>query len=126
MERRFTAAAATALAASAAYPAMQWLAYAERGYHAIGGEEALLAFGLFIALLTVAGGGQNGRNGKGAKRECGIKKNGLPESKPPCTESEQRGMDHFDASKAYHSQAGMSTERAKIMSQANPMGRLGR
>jgi hypothetical protein len=40
----------------AIYPFMNHLAYQERGYHAIGGEEMLLIFGLFAAVMIILHG----------------------------------------------------------------------
>lgn len=55
MKTRIIKAAVTAILSLALYPLTNLLALAERGYQAIGGEEALLVFGLFAAAYIAAG-----------------------------------------------------------------------
>ncbi len=55
MKTRIIKAAVTAILSLALYPLTNLLAAAERGYQAIGGEEALLIFGLAAALYILAG-----------------------------------------------------------------------
>ncbi len=55
MKTRIIKAAVTAILSLALYPLTNLLALAERGYQAIGGEEALLIFGLFAAAYIAAG-----------------------------------------------------------------------
>ncbi len=55
MKFRIIKAAVTAILSLALYPLTNLLALAERGYQAIGGEEALLIFGLAVALYIFAG-----------------------------------------------------------------------
>ncbi len=55
MKTRIIKAAVTAILSVALYPLTNLLALAERGYQAIGGEEALLIFGLAAALYILAG-----------------------------------------------------------------------
>ncbi len=56
MKKRIFAAAIVAAVSAAVYPFMEQTATAERGYSAIGGEEILLAFGIFLAIYILAGG----------------------------------------------------------------------
>jgi hypothetical protein len=51
--KRIIAAIATAAVSVAIYPIMNRLAVAERGYDAFGGEEMLLVFGIFAALMIL-------------------------------------------------------------------------
>ncbi len=55
MKTRIIKSAVTAILSLALYPLTNLLALAERGYQAIGGEEALLVFGLAAALYILAG-----------------------------------------------------------------------
>ncbi len=55
MKTRIIKSAVTAILSLALYPLTNLLALAERGYQAIGGEEALLIFGLAAALYILAG-----------------------------------------------------------------------
>lgn len=56
MKKRIIAAAIIAAISCAVYPIMELYAVVERGYSAIGGEEALLVFGILIAIYTLIGG----------------------------------------------------------------------
>ncbi len=84
MKKRIIAAAILAIAAIAAYPALNRLAVLERGYDAFGGEELVIAFGIVIAILLLAGGADKKR---GAAR---------PKANRPTTESEHSDK-HYDA-----------------------------
>ncbi len=55
MKTRIIKATVTAVLSLALYPLTNLLALTERGYQAIGGEEALLVFGLFAAAYIAAG-----------------------------------------------------------------------
>lgn len=55
MKSHIIKAAVTAALSLALYPLTNLLALSERGYQAIGGEEALLVFGLFAAAYIAAG-----------------------------------------------------------------------
>lgn len=59
MKVRVISAAIIAIISIALYPITEQLATAERGYSAIGGEEALLIFGIFFALYIIIGGLQS-------------------------------------------------------------------
>ena len=61
MKPYLIAAAIVAAVNVAIYPFMNRLAYAERGYHAIGGEEMLLIFGFFIAVMIIDHGREKAR-----------------------------------------------------------------
>lgn len=56
MRKRIITAAIIIALSIAAYPEMEHYAMLERGYSAIGGEEALLLFGVFLALYILVGG----------------------------------------------------------------------
>jgi len=53
MKSRIIKASVTAVLSLALYPLTNLLVLAERGYQAIGGEEALLIFGLAVALYIL-------------------------------------------------------------------------
>lgn len=56
MKKRIFAAAIVAAVSAGMYPVMEQAATAERGYSAIGGEEMLLMFGIFLAIYILSGG----------------------------------------------------------------------
>lgn len=55
MKPRIIKSTVTAILSLAIYPLTNCLAVSERGYQAIGGEEALLIFGLAASLYILAG-----------------------------------------------------------------------
>lgn len=61
------------------------MATAERGYSAIGGEEMLLVFGIFLAIYILAGGFKKKKSGKPSRAAANQ------------TESEQSRSNRFDA-----------------------------
>lgn len=78
MKKRIIAAAIVATATGVVYPFMEQAATVERGYTAIGGEEALFVFGIFLAIYILIGGFSEGK-----------KKSGNRKATAPQTESEQ-------------------------------------
>ncbi|MCM1168050.1 MAG: hypothetical protein NC401_18865 [Ruminococcus sp.] len=78
MKKRIFAAAIVASLSGVIYPFAEQAALAERGYSAIGGEEALLIFGIFLALYILIGGFSQSK-----------KKSGSRKATAPQTESEQ-------------------------------------
>ncbi|MCM1059418.1 MAG: hypothetical protein NC452_03915 [Eubacterium sp.] len=78
MKKRIFAATLVAAASGVIYPFAEQAAIAERGYSAIGGEEALLVFGIFLAVYILIGGFSRSK-----------KKSGSHKATAPQTESEQ-------------------------------------
>lgn len=86
MKKRITAATIVTALNLALYLKMEQTATAERGFTAIGGEEMLLAFGIFLAIYILAGGFSD------------KKKSGKPSrAAANQTESEQSKRNRFDA-----------------------------
>ncbi len=78
LKKRVFAAVIIAALSCTVYRIAEQLATAERGYSAIGGEEMLLAFGIFLAVYILIGGFSRNK-----------KKNGSRKATANQTESEQ-------------------------------------
>lgn len=64
MKKRIMAAIMVVLINITAYPLLNRIATAERGYEAIGGEEVLIIFGFVLALYILMGGFSSNRRKK--------------------------------------------------------------
>ncbi len=72
MKSRIIAATIIAIISCALYPKMEQLATAERGYSAIGGEEALFVFGIFLAIYILIGGFSRSKKKSGNRKATAL------------------------------------------------------
>lgn len=68
MKKRILAAVIISVTSCIVYCFTEQLATAERGYSAIGGEEALFAFGIFLAIYILIGGFSRGKTKSGNRK----------------------------------------------------------